>query len=136
MGGDNRVAINFVTVKCPECGASINIEENRTNAFCSYCGAKIIITNENEYVYRHIDEAGIKKAETDRVVKLKQLEVSEKKARIKLMRIRLALILAAVGVVVMIAGALLEHATDDDVFGTMMLLGLLPIVGSLYILLD
>ncbi len=28
--------------------------------FCSYCGTQIIATNENEHIYRHIDEAKIR----------------------------------------------------------------------------
>ena len=37
-----------------------------------------VINNDNEYVYRHIDEAGIKQAETDRMVRMKQMEMAEK----------------------------------------------------------
>ena len=37
--------IKLVTLKCPECGALLSIEENRSNAFCTYCGAKILINN-------------------------------------------------------------------------------------------
>ena len=72
------MAVTFTSVKCPDCGATLQIEEGRQQIFCSYCGAKVIMTNENEYIYRHIDEADIKKAETDRMVKLRQLELAEK----------------------------------------------------------
>ena len=58
------MAITLNSVKCPECGATLPIEEGRTQVFCSYCGAKVIVTNENEYIYRHIDEAGIKQVLT------------------------------------------------------------------------
>lgn len=30
-------------VKCPNCGASMEIQENRDFAFCSFCGTKIIV---------------------------------------------------------------------------------------------
>ena len=30
-------------VNCPNCGASMDIEDNREFAFCSYCGTKIIL---------------------------------------------------------------------------------------------
>ncbi|MCR5333268.1 MAG: hypothetical protein K6E11_04580 [Bacilli bacterium] len=30
-------------VKCPNCGASMEIQDNRNFAFCSYCGTKIIV---------------------------------------------------------------------------------------------
>lgn len=72
------MAVKFVAVKCPECGANLQIEEGREQMFCSYCGAKIMMTNDNEYVYRHIDEAEVKQAETERMVELKKLEMEEK----------------------------------------------------------
>ena len=59
---EKKMAIKLNSVKCPECGATLPIEEGRTQIFCSYCGTKVIVTNENEYLYRHIDEAEIKHA--------------------------------------------------------------------------
>ncbi|WP_155829314.1 zinc ribbon domain-containing protein [Butyrivibrio sp. AD3002] len=74
------MGIQFLSVKCPECGANLSIENGRESAFCSYCGAKVIVNNENEHIYRNIDEARIKEAETDRLIKLKQLEMEEKES--------------------------------------------------------
>lgn len=73
------MAICFVSIKCPECGATLDVEEGRRQLFCSYCGSKIIIQNDNEYIYRHVDEAEMKYAETEKIVRLKQLEMLEKK---------------------------------------------------------
>lgn len=72
------MSVRFTSVKCPECGASLPIEEGRTQVFCSYCGTKVLVTNENEHIYRHIDEASVKRAETDQVVRLKELEFQER----------------------------------------------------------
>lgn len=72
------MAIKFTSVKCPECGANLPIEEGRERLFCTYCGTQIIITNENEHTYRHVDEAEVKRAETERLVHLKELELEEK----------------------------------------------------------
>ena len=74
------MAYKLISVKCPDCGQTLPIEENRTQAFCTYCGAKVLISNENEQVVRHIDEADIKKAETDRIVRLRELEITKKKS--------------------------------------------------------
>lgn len=35
-------------LKCPECGANIEFEEDRNFCFCSYCGCKIVIDDENK----------------------------------------------------------------------------------------
>ena len=68
----------LVSMKCPECNAALNVEEGRKQIFCSYCGTKIIIDNDNEYVYRHIDEAKIKRVETEQLLRLREMELEEK----------------------------------------------------------
>lgn len=72
------MAISLISIKCPECGATLSVESTREFSFCQYCGTKVMLNNENEYIYRTIDEAGIKQAETDRIVKLRQLDMEEK----------------------------------------------------------
>lgn len=69
----------LIKLKCTSCGANLSTEEKREFLFCEYCGTKLILDNENEYIYRHIDDADIKRAETERIVKLKKLELAEKK---------------------------------------------------------
>ena len=59
------MAINVVQIRCPACGADLSVDSTREFSFCSYCGSKVILNNDNEHVYRTIDEAGIKQAETD-----------------------------------------------------------------------
>lgn len=133
------MSVNFTSVKCPECGASLPIEEGRTQVFCSYCGTKVIITNENEYIYRHIDEAEIKQAETDRLIKLKQIEIAEKKRaaaeHTKSLKIKISLILAAIGIVMMTAGYMLGHGSGDSDSGfyMMSMVGFFPLMGAAYI---
>ncbi len=73
--------IKLISVKCPECGAALQFEEGRQTAFCSYCGTKILLHNENEYIYRNIDEAEIKQAENDRLYIMKELESEEKQEK-------------------------------------------------------
>ena len=38
-----KMAVKFTSVKCPECGANLPIEEGREKMFCSYCGTQIIM---------------------------------------------------------------------------------------------
>ena len=97
----------LISVKCPDCGQTLSIEENRTQAFCTYCGAKELISNENEYVFRQIDEAGIQKAETERIIRLKELELTEKNSSLRkvltIIWLIVTLILLAIAVVLMIS---------------------------------
>lgn len=66
--------IKLVSVKCPDCGASLSIEEGRARAFCTYCGAAVIVSNSNERITRTINEAEIKRAEAEKEIRLKKLE--------------------------------------------------------------
>ena len=103
------MAITLNTIKCPECGASLSFEEGREKMFCSYCGTQILLTNENEHIYRHIDEAGVKKAETERMIELKKMEMAEKerqsKERSKMLKIRISIALGIVMVASFALGA-------------------------------
>lgn len=76
------MAIQFVAIKCPECGANLSVEEDREMVFCQYCGCRVQINNDNVHIYKNIDEARIRETETQRIIRLKELELEEKeKAR-------------------------------------------------------
>lgn len=97
--------INPISIKCPECGATLEIEEGRSSAFCTYCGAKIILNNENEHIIRHIDEAGVKQAETERLIRLKELEMEDKELtrerKIRAIALITALVFVVIGIISM-----------------------------------
>ena len=63
---------------CPQCNSNLVYDENdREFIFCQYCGTKILL-DDYRTSHRIIDEARIKEAETNRMVKLRQLELYEK----------------------------------------------------------
>ena len=72
------MAISFSSVRCPECGAILEIEVGRNSIFCSYCGAQVLATDENEYTYRYIDEAKMVKSDNDTKVRMRELDIEEK----------------------------------------------------------
>ena len=104
------MGVKFTTVECPSCGASFEMEEGREKMFCSYCGSQVVMTNENEYIYRHIDEAEIKQAETDRIVKLRQLEMESQENKNRKILITVWLVATAVLLLLGIIGM----STDVD----------------------
>lgn len=61
--------MEFISMKCPECGAILDIEEGRKECFCSYCGNKVLVQNENEKtinINKHItDDAEIVRANNE-----------------------------------------------------------------------
>lgn len=49
--------MKITPLKCPECQAPLEIKKGSNIAHCKYCNIQISIQDENEYIYRHIDEA-------------------------------------------------------------------------------
>lgn len=117
--------VKLVSVKCPECGATLDIEEDRRQAFCTYCGAKVILQNENEHIYRHIDEAEVKQAETERIIRLKKMEFAEKRLsdyrRVRSLKIKVALISGILGILAIPIGMVAGEATGDPNSGLYMI---------------
>lgn len=103
------MAIKFTSVKCPECGAALRMEEGRMQMFCSYCGTEVIMTNENEHICRHIDESQIKKTEAEKEIQLKKIELIERRRlaseKIKKVKIVISIILGVLGICLLLAGA-------------------------------
>ena len=73
------MAVKLNTLKCPQCGAVLPFDQHKELTYCPYCGTKILMTNENEYVIRHIDEAGIRQAEAQESVRMRELDLEERK---------------------------------------------------------
>lgn len=128
-----------VELKCTNCGANISIEEKREYFFCQHCGTKLVLDNDKEQVYRHIDEADLKRAETEQLVKLKQLELEEKekeqKAKITKLKIKISLVLCVCGILMMILGNVLGNLSgdSDSSWYLMSMLGFLPIMATFYL---
>lgn len=121
------MAVKFTSVKCPECGANLPIEEGREKIFCSYCGTPIIMTDENEYTYRHIDEAEVKRAETERLIRLKELEMEEKESERSHKGHRSAMIIAGL---IAVIGIISEIVLPLNLIGTFLILVSLWIVNE------
>ena len=107
--------MKLTAMVCPACGAKLEAEEGRKFIFCSSCGVKVNIENENERVIRYVDEAKIRELELE---EKKRQEAQEKeealrretekkrvdlKAKIK-KRYLVCYAVIALGVVLMLAG--------------------------------
>ena len=106
--------INPVSIKCPECSAFLEIEEGRKQVYCTYCGAKLIMCNDNEYIVRHIDEAKVNRVEAEKLIELKKLEIEEKEKNEKRKIHKFVLIFA---LVLFVIGVLLCFIKNGDMYG-------------------
>ncbi len=119
------MAIQFVTFKCPECSADLQIEDGREYAFCTYCGAKVMIANDNEHIYRTIDEARIRQAETDRMVRMRELDMEEKSSVSK----KVLIIIWLTAVIVLLVLGIVGFAAGNEGLGGISLLLLMNVAG-------
>lgn len=126
--------VKIISLKCPECGADISIEEGHKQCFCQYCGAKILIDDGSTiHTYRKVDEARIKEAEVDKLIRLKELEIkqkeAERKGKIKILKIKAVLLLVFTGAIVIIFGQLRDYVMLE-------MCGLFPIIVALFIVMS
>lgn len=76
--------MKLINLKCTNCGADLQVDPERKQVFCSYCGTKLLIDDETiNITNRFIDEARLKEAE----IRLKELEYEhEREMREELLR--------------------------------------------------
>jgi len=133
------MSVEMISVKCPECGAALSLEEGRKEAFCTYCGAKILVHNDNEYTVNINDHAQVKNAETNQIINLKRFEMMEKalqdRKNVRKTKIIISLALATIGIVMMIAGYGLGSLSGnkDSGFYSLSMIGFFPLLGAAYI---
>ena len=107
-----------VALKCPRCDADLDAESDREMLFCQYCGAKIILTDENTYTINknitinqtihHVDDAKITRAETERMVQMHQIEKERNESKVLMLKIIFSIILAIVGAIL--------YMSDTEIF--------------------
>ena len=63
--------MKLITLRCTNCGADLQIDSERKEAYCTFCGTKLFVDDESiRITNRIVDEARLKEAE----VRLKRLE--------------------------------------------------------------
>lgn len=91
-------------VKCPECGAALDVSDGRKQIFCSYCGTKILLDDgveRKEITNRYVNEAEITKAQASVELERMRLEHRQKEnARMDKVRSRI-LIGCAIGFILL-----------------------------------
>lgn len=74
--------INLIKLKCPNCGANLEIESSREYCYCTHCGTKMLVNNPHEF--RIIDEAAILREKNEAIrLEHKIQENEEKKTAVK-----------------------------------------------------
>lgn len=68
--------IQMIPLKCPSCGAKMEVSEGKEEYFCSYCGEKILIHDTTRKTVKKIyrDETKIAESENETLVELEKLK--------------------------------------------------------------
>ena len=68
--------MKLIKLTCSNCGAQLELDADRRQAFCTYCGEKLLLDDESIHITnRIIDEARLKEAE----VRLRELEYAHER---------------------------------------------------------
>ena len=76
--------MKLINLRCKNCGAELQLDAEKKQAFCSYCGTRLLLDDESiNITNRFVDEARVKEAE----VRLKELEYEhERELREEMLR--------------------------------------------------
>lgn len=124
------MSVSFQSVRCPDCGAYLSVEEGKKRIFCSYCGANVIVTNDNEYINREVNEADIIRAETERMVKLHELEQEKKVSPSEIIKTPTGTIWLIVSVVLVVITFDIMSKSDEEMMYSITLLDMIIILGG------
>lgn len=75
---------SIINLECKNCGATLTLDADRKTAFCTYCGAKIDLTEpvqRTETIIHNIDEARLKEVDANERLRSKELELEDKKLK-------------------------------------------------------
>lgn len=67
--------VELISLTCPNCSATMQIENNRKEAYCTYCGTKMLVHNSNEKVVHHIDHAAMAMVDAQLEVELQRMKM-------------------------------------------------------------
>ena len=101
---------------CTNCGSNFCFNEaNKEFVYCPYCRTRYML-DDYRSTHRIIDDARIREAEVDKLIKLKQLEIAEKERKAKnVTRIILSVVFSIVLLIIIIVNAVLLISVPNSV---------------------
>ena len=103
---------SLIAMTCPKCGASIQQQEGRDVAYCSYCGTKLLVDDGSAKVtYRTVDEARIRELEIEQERERRRTELEEKR---RPGRVKLSIVLGGTGFLMMLVGWFAAYSSGDS----------------------
>ena len=120
--------MHMINLKCPNCGAQINADEDRDNIYCTYCGSLVYSKVDSKIIEEHVtrDEARLRQLELEHEKYLKEAEEAKKLRNIKIA-------LGAIGAVFLFFAYLLMGKISDNTDMALTMIGMISIAGAVYL---
>lgn len=126
--------MKLIKLKCEGCGAILKVNEELKKVTCNYCGTEFFVDDSSiKHTYRKIDEARMKEAEVVEKLKLKELEISEKRHEEDKKVLKIMAIITLIGVFVAIISVIIaSNSGDENHWGYMVLLLVMLVLGWMW----
>ena len=127
---------SVIALNCPSCGAELSVDEEREYTFCVYCGTKIMLKDQNEQTMRHIDEADVIRAKTEREIAMQELALKEMARQRDRTKLLLYIIWGVVSVICAILGYGFGFSMDGGASVGLIMLGIIGLFSGLFCLIS
>lgn len=78
--------VKMVSLVCPNCGAKLDVKNGTQTCFCTYCGTKILISDDNNKTYTknvNVNQTSYDRTEIEKIKLEHELKVQDEKREIK-----------------------------------------------------
>ena len=127
--------MKLVKLKCEGCGAIIKVNEELKKVICNYCGTEFLLDDGSiRQIYRTIDDARIKEAEISERIRLKELEIEEKRHEEEKKIMKIMSVITLIGIIIIIVSFIIaSNSGDEDHWGHMVGLILMTVISWMWI---
>lgn len=78
--------VKMISLVCPNCGAKLDVKNGTQTCFCTYCGSKIVISDDNNKTYTknvNVNQTSYDRTEIEKIKLEHELKVQDEKREIK-----------------------------------------------------
>lgn len=94
----------MIPLVCPNCGAKLDVKDGTQTCFCTYCGTKILISDDSNKTYTknvNINQTSYDRTEIEKIKLVHDLKIQDEKRETK-QTLTLMICIAIIGIVAFI----------------------------------
>lgn len=97
--------MKLVEIRCPNCGGELKVNPEKEKLVCGYCHTEFFVDDEIKRIETHhiyTDEAKVIRAESEKEIELKKLEIEEKQKEFDKKVTKIMGIITVIGIIIAI----------------------------------